>query len=51
MSLHIDSQGPFLLGVDFGTESCRVAIFDTGGRPMYFAATPYKTHHPKPGQR
>ena len=50
MSLHIDSQGPFLLGIDFGTESCRVAIFDTGGRPMYFAATPYKTHHPKPGQ-
>lgn len=49
MSLPNQSDGPFLLGVDFGTESCRVAIFDTKGRPMHFAATPYKTHHPKPG--
>ncbi len=43
------SNGPFLLGIDYGTESCRVAIFDLTGRPITFAATPYKTHHPRPG--
>ena len=38
-----------LLGIDYGTESCRVAIFDLAGRPLTFAATPYKTTHPRPG--
>ena len=42
-------EGPFLLGIDYGTESCRAAIFDLRGNPISFAATPYKTHHPKPG--
>ncbi len=37
------------MGVDFGTESVRVAIFDTSGTPITFAATPYKTTHPRPG--
>lgn len=43
------ANGPYLLGIDFGTESCRVAIFDLTGRPITFAATPYKTTHPRPG--
>ncbi|MDY5585598.1 MAG: FGGY-family carbohydrate kinase [Arcanobacterium sp.] len=43
------STGPYFLGIDFGTESCRVAIFDAVGSPQYFAATPYKTTHPRPG--
>lgn len=43
------SDGPFVLGIDFGTESCRVAIFDIAGMPVAFAATPYPTHHPRPG--
>ncbi len=43
------STGPYFLGIDFGTESCRVAIFDAVGAPQYFAATPYKTTHPRPG--
>ena len=42
-------EGPYLLGIDYGTESCRVAIFDVQGRPLTFAATPYKTTHPRPG--
>ena len=42
-------NGPYLLGIDYGTESCRVAIFDVKGRPLTFAATPYKTTHPRPG--
>ena len=43
------NAGPYLLGIDFGTESCRVAIFDVVGRPITFAATGYKTSHPRPG--
>ncbi|MSS85448.1 xylulose kinase [Actinomycetaceae bacterium WB03_NA08] len=42
-------EGPFLLGIDFGTESCRAAIFDLRGVPIGFAATPYTTSLPKPG--
>lgn len=41
--------GPYLMGIDYGTESCRVAIFDLQGHPVTFAATPYKTTHPRPG--
>ena len=33
-------EGPYLLGIDYGTESCRAAIFDLAGRPIAFAATP-----------
>ena len=43
------NNGPYLLGIEYGTESCRVAIFDLAGRPLTFAATPYKTTHPRPG--
>ena len=43
------STGPYLLGIDYGTESCRVAIFDLQGRPVTFAATAYKTTHPRSG--
>ncbi|OFS67853.1 xylulose kinase [Trueperella sp. HMSC08B05] len=42
-------MGPYLMGIDFGTESCRVGIFDTVGSPVAFAATPYTTTHPHPG--
>ena len=35
-------EGPFLMGIDFGTESCRAALFDLRGTPIAFAATPYK---------
>lgn len=44
-----NDSGPYFLGIDFGTESCRVAIFDSVGRPVTFAATPYGTAHPHPG--
>lgn len=39
----------YLLGIDYGTESCRVGIFTAEGKPVTFAATPYETHRPKPG--
>lgn len=39
----------YVLGIDYGTESCRVAVFDLTGRPVEFAATPYPTVHPAAG--
>jgi len=42
-------EGPYLLGIDYGTESCRVGIFDVHGRPLTYAATPYRTTHQRPG--
>jgi len=41
--------GPYVMGIDFGTESCRVGIFDLNGTPVAFAATTYVTKHPAPG--
>lgn len=43
------TTGTYLLGINFGTESCRVVICDLEGRPITFAATSYPTHHPRPG--
>lgn len=40
---------PFLLGIDFGTESCRVGIFDAVGTPVAFAVTSYPTTYPRSG--
>lgn len=45
----IRPEGPFVMGIDFGTESCRVAIFDIAGKPVNFASTAYPTHHPRSG--
>ena len=42
-------QAPYLLGIDFGTESCRVGIFDVLGTPVAFASTPYATTYPRQG--
>ncbi|HQZ00102.1 MAG TPA: FGGY family carbohydrate kinase [Propionicimonas sp.] len=41
--------GPYLLGIDYGTESCRVAIFTADGTPVAFASTGYPTSHPRSG--
>lgn len=40
----------YLLGIDYGTESCRVGIFTADGRPVTFASTPYETYRPRPGR-
>jgi FGGY-family pentulose kinase len=39
----------YLLGIDYGTESCRVGVFDLEGRPVAFEATSYALAHPRPG--
>ena len=43
------TAGPYVLGIDFGTESCRAGIFDLNGRPVQFAATTYQTQYPRQG--
>ncbi|WP_127842618.1 FGGY-family carbohydrate kinase [Actinomyces wuliandei] len=43
------NQGTYLMGIDFGTESCRVSVCDVEGRPLALAATGYPTSHPRPG--
>ena len=43
------TENTYLLGIDFGTESVRAAIFDLAGHPVSFAATTYRTTHPHPG--
>ncbi len=40
---------PFVIGVDFGTESVRVGVFALDGTPVVFAAEPYPLYHPRPG--
>jgi FGGY-family pentulose kinase len=43
------SGDELLLGIDFGTESCRAAAFDLSGRCVAAAATGYDLRHPRPG--
>ena len=42
-------SGPYLIGVDGGTESLRAGVFDLEGTPLAFASTAYPTHFPNPG--
>ena len=42
-------SGPYLLGVDGGTESLRAAVFDLDGELLASASTAYETHFPHPG--
>ena len=43
------SGGPYALGIDFGTESVRVGIFDMEGTPIVFTGEAYGLAHPYPG--
>ncbi|MCS7060100.1 MAG: FGGY family carbohydrate kinase [Anaerolineae bacterium] len=40
---------PYLMGVDFGTESVRVGLFTADGAPVIFCSEPYPLYHPQPG--
>lgn len=42
-------SGPYVVGIDFGTESVRVGVFDAVGNPVAFASHEYKLYHPRPG--
>ncbi len=43
------AEGPYLIGIDGGTESVRVGIFDREGTPVVFAGETYALKHPRPG--
>ncbi|HEV8044358.1 MAG TPA: FGGY family carbohydrate kinase, partial [Rubrobacter sp.] len=43
------SEGPYVLGIDYGTESVRVGIFDLEGTPVVFAGETYSLKHPYSG--
>jgi len=42
-------EKPFVLGIDAGTGSIRVGIFDVKGRPVSFSIKEYATQYPEPG--
>ena len=41
--------GPYVIGIDFGTESARVGVFDMAGQPLAFASQTYPLYHPQAG--
>ena len=43
------TEGPYLLGIDFGTGGARVGIFDQEGTPVVFAEEEFGLKHPRPG--
>jgi FGGY-family pentulose kinase len=42
-------DSPYLMGIDFGTESVRVGLFDAEGTPAAFHAAEVSTERPQPG--
>ncbi|HLZ81484.1 MAG TPA: FGGY family carbohydrate kinase, partial [Ktedonobacteraceae bacterium] len=42
-------SGPYFMGIDGGTESVRVGVFDQEGTPVGFASSIYTLKHPRPG--
>ncbi len=43
------AEGPYLMGIDYGTGGVRVGRFDRMGTPAIFHAVEFRTHHPHPG--
>lgn len=43
------TEGPYLLGVDYGTGGVRVGIFDREGAQLSLASCEYALRHPQPG--
>ena len=43
------AEGPYLLGMDVGTSSVRVGIFDCKVNPIVFEGVELETRHPRPG--
>ncbi|UFU06911.1 FGGY-family carbohydrate kinase [Ruania halotolerans] len=49
MTSAVDGPGPYVLGIDFGTESCRAAVIDARGQVAGVASSGYATTHIRPG--
>ncbi len=43
------AEGPYLMGIDYGTGGVRVGLFDREGTPTVFHAVEFETSHPRPG--
>ena len=43
------AEGPYLMGIDFGTGGARVGIFDPEGTPVVFTEREFALKHPRPG--
>ena len=43
------AEGPYLMGIDFGTGGVRVGIFDPEGTPVTFSGEEFGLNHPRPG--
>ena len=43
------AEGPYLMGIDFGTGGARVGIFDPEGTPLVFTEREFRLDHPRPG--
>ena len=43
------TEGPYLMGIDFGTGGARVGLFDQEGTPVVFAEEEFTLKHPRPG--
>jgi FGGY-family pentulose kinase len=43
------ADGPYLLGIDFGTGGVRIGIFDPEGEPVVFTERDFVLKHPRPG--
>ncbi len=43
------AEGPYLMGIDYGTGGVRVGLFDREGVPAVFHAVEFGTSHPRPG--
>lgn len=45
----MSNDGKLLMGIDIGTSSCKVAVFDLNGIPRAMASRDYETFHERPG--
>jgi FGGY-family pentulose kinase len=44
------TDGPYLMGIDYGTGGVRAGIFDVEGTPVVFHAVEFETSYPRPGR-
>lgn len=43
------AEGPYVVGVDFGTGGARIGVFDRDGTPVTFSSVEFDTSYPRPG--
>ncbi|MBC7288746.1 MAG: xylulokinase, partial [Armatimonadetes bacterium] len=43
-----ERQGPFVVGIDCGTQGLRSVVVDAAGRVLGEASQPFDVHYPRP---